>query len=96
MRCLICQLIVSFPTVGFTTSSIKIVSSIAGKADGWWSYDGISWTKINYEEGGGTSTIPFFSSQEWAETVVDTNTKYIGNWGPTLEVLNIKGVDVRL
>lgn len=65
-----------------------------GKADGWWSYDGVTWTKINYEEGGGTSTMPFFSSQEWAKTIVDTNTKYIGNWGPTLEVLTIDGVDV--
>jgi hypothetical protein len=32
--------------------------------------------------------VPFFSSQEWTETVVDTNTKYIGRWGMTVHSFN--------
>lgn len=41
------------------------------------------------EEGGGTTTVPFFSSQEWTQTIVDTNLKYIGRWGLTLHSFNI-------
>lgn len=40
------------------------------------------------EEGGGTTTVPFFSSQEWASTIVDTAQKYIGRWGLTLHSFN--------
>lgn len=86
--------IVHLLLIGFSTSSIQIVSAMEGKADAWFSYDGITWTKINYEEGGGSSTVPFFSSQEWTSTIVDTKTKYLGNWGLTMEKLKIAGVEV--
>eukprot|EP01034_Spumella_vulgaris_P024096 gene24096-30399_t len=74
--------------IGYSTSSIKQVNAMVGKADAYWSRDGIVWTKINYEEGGGTSTVPFFSSQEWSSTIVDTKTKYIGMWGLTVASFN--------
>ncbi len=32
--------------------------------------------------------MPFFSSQEWTYTIVDTNIKYIGLWGLTVESFN--------
>jgi hypothetical protein len=80
--------IVLFAPPGYSTSSIKIVNKMLGKADAYWSRDGVKWTKINYEEGGGTSTVPFFSSQEWAQTVVDTKTKYLGLWGLTVAQFN--------
>jgi hypothetical protein len=32
--------------------------------------------------------VPFFSSQEWTQTIVDTNTKYIGRWGLTVHSFN--------
>ena len=39
---------------------------MSGFADGYFSIDGATWTKINYEEGGiGSSTMPYYSSQEW-------------------------------
>ena len=39
---------------------------MSGFADGYFSVDGVTWTKINYEEGGiGASTMPYYSSQEW-------------------------------
>lgn len=71
--------------IGVVKGDKKIVSSMQGKADGYWSRDGIQWNKINYEEGGGTSGIPYYSSQEWSKTIVDTATKYIGLWGLTIE-----------
>lgn len=40
------------------------------------------------EEGGGSTTVPFFSSQEWTQTVVDTKSKYIGRWGLTVHSFN--------
>ena len=40
------------------------------------------------EEGGGTSTVPFFSSQEWSQTTVDSSTVYLGRWGLTVHSYN--------
>lgn len=74
--------------VGFKTSSQKRVTTVVGRADAFWSYDGFNWTQINYEEGGGTSGFTFYSSQEWTETVVDTVTKYLGMWGHTVTQFN--------
>lgn len=48
---------------GFRTNTGQIVSDMVGKADAYWSRDGINWVTINYQEGGGTTDIPFFSSQ---------------------------------
>ena len=44
---------------------------VSGYTDGYYSLDGVEWTKINYEEGGGgASTMAYYSSQEWVgETV---------------------------
>lgn len=78
--------------IGFRTNSKRRVNEMQAKADGYWSYDAQNWVKINYEEGGGTTTVPFFSSQEWTETIVDTNTEYIGRWGLTLHKLERTGV----
>ena len=39
---------------------------MSGFADAYYSFDAVTWTKINYEEGGvGASTMPYYSSQEW-------------------------------
>ena len=73
--------------IGFRTNTQKRVNEMQARADGYWSYDAQNWVKISYEEGGGSSSVPYFSSQEWAETIVDTQTEYIGRWGLTLERL---------
>ena len=39
--------------IGSRKGDKKIVSTMQGKADGYYSRDGITWHKINYEEGGG-------------------------------------------
>ena len=48
---------------------------VSGYTDGYYSLDGVEWTKINYEEGGGgASTMAYYSSQEWVgETVCMRN-----------------------
>lgn len=74
--------------VGFQTANKKRVISMQGKADAYWSRDGLNWTRINYQEGGGTTGFTFYSSQEWARTVVDTKIKYLGLWGLTLNQYN--------
>jgi hypothetical protein len=74
--------------IGSSTRSARRVTSMAGFADAHWSRDGASWTRISYEEGGGVSAMPFFSSQEWAKTAVDTEAVYLGLWGLTVESFN--------
>jgi hypothetical protein len=74
--------------IGVVKGDKKIVSEMQAKADGYWSRDGVQWTKINYEEGGGTTGIPYFSSQEWSKTIVDTQEVYIGLWGLTAHSFN--------
>lgn len=69
--------------VGSVLGSKKKVTKMAGKADAFYSIDGITWVQINYQEGGGSTTVPFYSSELWSKTIVDTNTVYIGKWGLT-------------
>ena len=56
--------------------------------DAWWSRDGISWYQINFQSGGdyfyGRNYQPLYSSQEWAKTVVNSQTVYLGLWGHTM------------
>mmetsp|Transcript_19908 Transcript_19908/g.33321 ORF Transcript_19908/g.33321 Transcript_19908/m.33321 type:complete len:546 (+) Transcript_19908:176-1813(+) len=82
--------IVGGGSTGFLVSSKRRVTSMQGKADAFWSTDGQNWIKINYEEGGGTTNVPFFSSQEWTATVVDTNLQRLGKWGMTLHSFNFE------
>lgn len=74
--------------IGSSSTSTRRVSTMIGYADAYWSRDGAKWVKINYEEGGGRTTIPFYSSQEWSKTVVDTNEVYLGLWGHTVHSFN--------
>jgi hypothetical protein len=74
--------------IGQDTANKKRVTSMIGRADAYWSRDGVKWVKINYEEGGGTTGVVYFSSQEWAMTIVDTQTKYLGIWGHTMHSFN--------
>lgn len=74
--------------IGTVYGSKKRVTKMLGKADAYYSTDGITWTKINYEEGGGTTGYTYYSSQEWAKTVVDTDTNYLGLWGHTIVSFN--------
>lgn len=74
--------------IGFSTSNPKRVTSMSGYADAYWSRDGMNWVKISYEEGGGTSTVPFYSSQEWAATTVDSANAYLGKWGLSVHSFN--------
>ncbi len=71
-------------TIGYSTSNKKRINNMVGRADAYFTHDGANWTKINYEEGGGKTGIIYFSSQEWAKTIVDTKTKYLGVWGHTI------------
>ena len=74
--------------IGQSATSKRKILLMSGKSDGYFSYDGILWIKINYEEGGGKTVVPFYSSQEWALTVVQGKETYLGRWGMTLLAFN--------
>lgn len=74
--------------VGFTVGSQKRVTSMQGFADAYVSSDGIVWTQINYQQGGGSTFIAFYSSELWAKTSVDSSTTYLGLWGHTVLPFN--------
>jgi hypothetical protein len=78
--------------IGYQKNAKKKVTSMIGRADAYWTRDGVNWTQINYQEGGangGSNGFPFYSSQEWSKTIVDTNTYYIGMWGMTVHSFNV-------
>lgn len=74
--------------VGFTTSAKKIVNSMDAFSDAFWSEDGAVWHQLNYQEGGGTSTVPFYSSELWSATEVNSESSYLGLWGSTIVLFN--------
>jgi hypothetical protein len=79
--------------IGFQSNSQKNVNSMKGYADAYWSVDGANWTMINYEEGGGHSEVSFYSSEKWAETLVDSSTTYLGLWGASIVSFNVSSHD---
>ena len=72
-----------------TRANKKRVVAMSGYSDAFWSRDGATWVRISYQEGGGMGSMPFYSSQEWAKTIVDTATVYLGMWGHSIESFNI-------
>ncbi|CAM9754300.1 unnamed protein product [Ascophyllum nodosum] len=56
----------------------NIVYSMIGYVDMWFSSDGLTWHKVNYEEGEGSN---LYSSMGWALTEVDNVATYLGKWG---------------
>ena len=67
-----------------------------GKLDAFWSTDGIAWNKISYEEGGGPSPLPQYSSQEWTNTAVKSSAVHLGMWGASMVEFNAtSGNEVR-
>ena len=75
--------------IGFKAKSNRKVTSMSAYADLQYSTDGVTWTRVNFQEGGGSSTITFYSSQEWALTTVNGATKYLGMWGVGLLAHNM-------
>lgn len=74
--------------IGTPAKAQKKLFSMTGSLDAYWSIDGITWHIINYREGGGTSVVPLYSSQEWTKSTVDSRTVYLGLWGHTLVSFN--------
>lgn len=74
--------------IGFSSKELKQVVSMHGKLDCYRSRDGINWIKPNYEEGGGTSGVTVYSSQEWTRTTINSAIVYLGMWGMTIEAFN--------
>lgn len=72
--------------MGYFSNSTSKILNMHGKTDCFWSRDGVKWTMVNYEEGGGTTGVIQYSSQEWAKTTINGNVVYIGKWG--MVVLN--------
>jgi len=62
-----------------------VVRKMEAYVDMWYSRDGISWTKVHYQEGKGAS---LFTSQEWSQTSVEDVDVFIGKWGFSMEVFN--------
>jgi hypothetical protein len=82
--------------IGFSSKDLKQIVAMDGKLDCYRSRDGVTWIKTNYEEGGGTTGITLYSSQEWTRTTVNSAVVYLGMWGMTLEAFNgADGTQVR-
>ncbi len=75
--------------IGQKSTSKKLILTVDGRLDAWWSRNGRDWFRINYQEGGGTSVVPLYSSQEWTVSTVDSKIVYLGLWGMTIEYLNL-------
>ena len=88
--------------LGSEINSNQRFDNVNGRMDAYWSRDMIQWHKVNFEEGGGLSgenvnrglplyasrQVPWYSSQEWAKTVVNGNAIYLGVWGFTVVSFN--------
>ena len=71
-------------SIGYSGDSSKRTTTMTGLLDGYSTVDGIEWTKLSYEEGGGSTTVTQFSTQEWAIGSINSAAVYIGRWGHTL------------
>jgi hypothetical protein len=70
------------------TNGNKVVSSMYGYIDTWWSRDGVSWKRVDYESGDYyRSTL--YGTNEWAAAVISSSNTYLGIWGHTLTVANL-------
>ena len=88
--------------LGFDLSSTKKLSTVSPRLDAFGSRDMITWTQINYEEGGGltgngvcqgtpmyaTRKVPWYSSQQWSKVEINSQTVYMGLWGMTVVSFN--------
>jgi hypothetical protein len=63
----------------------NVVYDLEGYTDMFWSIDGSSWTKINYEEGMDES---LWSSNEWSQVLIGDKVLHRGKWGHTMELLS--------
>ena len=68
--------------IGFSTLTTKVITSMDGLADAYFSRDGITWTRVNYEQGEGArgydTYVQYFCSQEGAVSIVDFASEYLG------------------
>lgn len=60
------------------------VKTLEAYTDTWWSSDGKTWNRVNYEEGSRYKG-NIYSTNEWTETELGGKTNYHGKWGHTLE-----------
>jgi hypothetical protein len=83
--------------VGGLTSTTASQIGLLGRTDGLWTRDGITWTKINYEEGGHNGAgirgsydtyVKYFSSELWAKVSINNQFQYLGLWGHSIEGYN--------
>lgn len=77
-------MIVGGGSIGYSTSSTARTDLMSGKVDAYISRDCASWERVNYQEGGGTSLLSLYSSQEWAKTTIEGSILYLGLWGMTV------------
>ena len=68
----------------------KEVLTMQGSVDVHWSLDGITWVRVNFRQGGGTTGLALYSSNEWARTTIQGSVIFLGVWGHTLEVFTPK------
>jgi hypothetical protein len=60
------------------------VRSLEAHSDTWWSSEGSTWHRVNYEEGSRYKN-NIYSTNEWTETTIDGKKTYRGKWGHTVE-----------
>ena len=64
------------------------VRELEAYTDTWWSSDGATWNKVNYEEGS-KHTNNLYSTSEWTETTIEGRKIYRGKWGHSLEAFHV-------
>lgn len=83
-------------SIGTSSTSNAVIQSMNGFSDLFRSRDGVNWVQVNFEEGGGTTFVPKYSSQEWSQSNVNGESTYLGMWGMTVENFNTTdGFNVR-
>lgn len=76
--------------LGNDIHSSRETRAMDGRMDAWWSRDGGTWYRINFQQGstGGSTAIFQYSTQEWARTTVDSKVVFLGMWGMTVHAFN--------
>ena len=68
------------------------VNKIEGRVDSYWSLDGVTWYRTNFQQGGIGQLLPLWSSSDWSRFQSGTVSFY-GIWGLSLVTFNSTSFD---
>ena len=68
------------------SSSSRTVSTMEGRVDSYFTRDGVTWYRTNYQQGGQGQILSLWTSSDWATFTTGGVTSFHGIWGHTLLV----------